>query len=744
MIYLGILITTGGDAILRKSISLSDVEMTRGVEHANKAHDRPSYMANEHEQDKFSMVQPFYADGAAENPSGCSTNAGITGSDETGQSSSEVSPITSRSQININIEPKENITYEESNTRSPKGSNPHGDGAPILGFRRRIQSTPKVGQRNYSTGSAAVIDGTAILSELKQLENGKFTGLYKVLATEEMLLRAYRKIKSKPGNMTSGSDNVTLDGFSMKTIQEIITSLKDETFVFKPVRREFIPKKNGKMRPLGVPSPRDKIVQEAMRILLEIVYEPIFCDSSHGFRPKRGCHSALKEISTWNGHTWCIEGGIKGFFDNVDHHILEQLLCKKIQDQQFIDLYWKLVKAGYVEKGNYFDSPLGVPQGGIVSPILSNIYLHELDIWIEKYTDQTLRYYIKSISKVNPKIVKYSTKLSELGAQYHLYKDKEILKEIKALRKERNDIPSRIRTGVRIKYTRYADDWIVGMIGPKDLAISFKNEISTFLETQLKITLSPEKTKISHFGEDRIKFLGALLSIPNPTHNKVVIRNSIRGKVFARVNHTRMNFNLPLQDILNKLADAGFLKNYKIGGKLTTNAITKWIFLDHRTILLRYNAIVNGLLNYYSFADNFSEFHTIINFILRHSCAKTLARKFRLNGRKAAFEKFGEHLSSTEEGKLKAIKFKMLETYAKTRKFNAEDIWINPFDVLKWRLETHSGLSETCWVCGSEEDIEMHHVKHLRKGFDPNQKGFTQINYVFLKPKTNSGMPTLP
>jgi hypothetical protein len=341
---------------------------------------------------------------------------------------------------------------------------------------------------------------------------------------------------------------------------------------------------------------------------------------------------------------------------------------------------------------------------------------------MEQFTDMTLRYYNKSISKVNPKIVKYSNQLSKLAAEYHETKDKDTLKEIRALRVERNKIPSRIRTGLGIKYVRYADDWIIGIIGPKQIAYKFQKAIAEFLDKELKITLSPEKTKISHFQEDKIKFLGTYLSIPDPSEKKVVIRHRAEGKIPVKANHTRMNLTMPTQEILRKLAEAGFLKDYEPDKPLVPKAIPRWIFLDHRSIILRYNAIVNGYLNYYSFVENLSDFHTIINYALRHSCAKTIARKLRLNGRKGTFEKFGPKLTAPEVGKLRATDFKMLENYNKTRTFKAVDVWLNPLDVLKWRLETISDLQNLAGYVGLRRISKCTMLNTCEKGLKKIKK----------------------
>lgn len=197
-------------------------------------------------------------------------------------------------------------------------------------------------------------------------------------------MRAYQKIHAKQGNMTPGTDGTTIDGFSRKQISQLIELLKWERYQPKPVRRTYIPKKNGKMRPLGIPAFADKLVQEVVRQILEAIYEPIFSDNSHGFRPNRSCHTALYQIkSTCRGTNWVIEGDITGCFDHIDHEILLKILLKKIDDGRFLELIWKFLKAGYLEFNQKYNSLSGTPQGGIISPILANIYLHEFDKFME-------------------------------------------------------------------------------------------------------------------------------------------------------------------------------------------------------------------------------------------------------------------------------------------------------------------------------------------------------------------------
>ena len=211
-------------------------------------------------------------------------------------------------------------------------------------------------------------------------KDGVFTRLYRYLLREDIYYAAYQKLYANRGATTKGINNDTADGFSEKYVQTLIQELKEGTYRANPVRREYIPKKNGKMRPLGIPSFRDKLLQEVVRMILEAIYEPVFDSHSHGFRPNRSCHTALRQISSeFTGITWFIEGDIKGCFDNIDHEVLISILGRKIKDSKFLNIIRQFLKAGYVENWEYNKTYSGTPQGGICSPILANIYLNELD-----------------------------------------------------------------------------------------------------------------------------------------------------------------------------------------------------------------------------------------------------------------------------------------------------------------------------------------------------------------------------
>lgn len=253
--------------------------------------------------------------------------------------------------------------------------------------------------------------GLARIEKIRELnetrENWVNNDLYKLLFDKDLLIAAYESIKSKQGNMTQGVTGTTLDGFSIREVEKIISKLRDESFTFSPARRVLIPKGNGKSRPLGIAPPTEKVVQKAMEIILSAIYEPNFSEHSHGFRPNRGCHTALKEIkNTWTGTVWFVEGDIKSYFDEIDHHKLIGILRKKISDERFINLIWKSLRAGFMithgeskkdnpqrltsKKGLYFrNTNQGTPQGSILSPILANIFLHEFDRKVDSWCEES-------------------------------------------------------------------------------------------------------------------------------------------------------------------------------------------------------------------------------------------------------------------------------------------------------------------------------------------------------------------
>ncbi|MFL5913030.1 MAG: reverse transcriptase/maturase family protein [Gaiellaceae bacterium] len=327
--------------------------------------------------------------------------------------------------------------------------------------------------------------------------------LYRQLFNEQLFLMAYGRIYANEGAMTPGADGKTPDGMSLDTIREIITRLRAERYRFAPVRRVYIPKKNGTLRPLGLPAWSDKLVGEVVRLLLEAYYEPRFSARSHGFRSGRGCHSALDEIaSTWTGTTWFIEGDIADCFGSLDHEVMLTILAERIHDKRFLRLVGDMLRAGYLEDWTWHASYSGVPQGGVVSPILSNIYLDRLDTFVEQnmvpaWTRGDVRRRSREYGNVTAKIGYWRRKGD---------RDK-----VSALRRLQQSIPSvdvHDPDYRRLRYIRYADDHLLGFAGTKAEAEQIRNQLAAFLRDELKLELSTEKTLITHARTHKARFLG--------------------------------------------------------------------------------------------------------------------------------------------------------------------------------------------------------------------------------------------
>jgi group II intron reverse transcriptase/maturase len=327
--------------------------------------------------------------------------------------------------------------------------------------------------------------------------------VYRQLYNPDMYLRSYTKLYKNDGAMTPGTTEETVDGMSTEKIAKMIAAIRYERWQWTPVRRVLIDKPKGGKRPLGMPVWSDKVVQDVVRSILEAYYEPQFSEHSHGFRPKRGCQTALTEIQNfWLGTKWFIEGDIKGCFDNIDHHILMNILRENIQDNRFLRLIEGALKAGYCEEWTYHPSLSGSPQGGIVSPILSNIYMDRLD----KFTEETL-IPVYTRGKLREPNGIYRQKV----AQAYYFRKKGDRERAEKIRREMQQLPSVDPIDPeykRLRYIRYADDFLLGFIGPMTEAEEIKERIATFLGTALKLTLSAEKTLITHAHTGRARFLG--------------------------------------------------------------------------------------------------------------------------------------------------------------------------------------------------------------------------------------------
>jgi group II intron reverse transcriptase/maturase len=540
--------------------------------------------------------------------------------------------------------------------------------------------------------------------------------IYRLMYKEDLYIVAYERIKSKPGNMTPGTDEETLDGFSLEVIREIIQEMKTEQFRFKPVRQQFIPKPNGKMRKLGIPCVRDKIVQEVMRMILEAIYDspydPYFSDASHGFRPNHSCHTALQEIrGKWVATNWWIEGDIRACFDELDHHILVTILQKKIQDQRFLNLIWKLLDAGYMDlHGVKKGSLIGSPQGSLVSPILANAYLHELDEFVEGLRTKLEKGKKKRRNLAYLRLLKKKRRMAARG-ETKTKEFKQVVTQMRALPSKQVDDPEFIR----IRYLRYADDWLVGICGSHTLAEEIKEEIKSFLRDHLKLTLSEEKTHITNARTEEAFFLGTTLKMGNGGNAKVTLQTTQAGKTFKRRStgwETVMNASL--QKLLKRLNDRGFC------GK-TGEPISKggWTCLDADQIVNLYSAVNRGIQNYYRFADNWAQLSRV-QYILELSLAKTLAQKFKISVPKV-YKRFGKGFTIAIKGKGgkedRKVSFYLNHDWTKKRDaFQSGKIPNIDLVQTAARMKTRSKLGKPCCICGENAgQIVMHHVRHIRK-----------------------------
>jgi group II intron reverse transcriptase/maturase len=536
--------------------------------------------------------------------------------------------------------------------------------------------------------------------------------IYRQLYNRDLYLRAYSRLYRNDGAMTPGATSETVDGMALAKIDTIITVLREERYQWTPVRRTMIPKKSGKLRALGLPTWSDKLLQEVIRSILEAYYEPQFSQHSHGFRPGRGCHTALDEITRrWRGVKWYVEGDISRCFDSLDHQVMLSILREKLHDNRFLRLLTNLFKAGYLEDWKYHATLSGVPQGGVVSPVLSNIYLDRLDKFVEQVLLPTYNYGDRR--RPNPPYMA----LLNAARRRRIAGERE---EARKLRQEAQQMPARDPDDPdfrRLWYLRYADDWLLGFSGPREEAEQIKVQLSEFLRDELKLELSQEKTLITNARSEAARFLGYEIvnQDADDKHCRKVKRRCINGVPGLKV---------PVDVIREKCS------KYMRRGKPIhrPERLNDTAF----SIIAQYQAEYRGVVQYYLKAFNV---HRLWRFhrVMKLSLAKTLSNKHRISVRKV-IRKY-QTTVPTPHGSLKALeivvrrgenKEPLVARFGGIELRRQKDAIVNdrpPEVYSSLRSEiVQRLLADQCELCGSENNCEVHHVRKLADLDRPGQR----------------------
>lgn len=562
---------------------------------------------------------------------------------------------------------------------------------------------------------------TEILARISQnsLANKEevFTKLYRYLLRPDIYFVAYKNLYANSGAATKGVNEDTADGFSEAKIDSIIKALADETYQPMPVRRTYIQKKNNrkKLRPLGIPTFTEKLVQEVLRMILEAVYEPIFLDVSHGFRPKRSCHTALKQLRReFNGTRWFVEGDIKGCFDNIDHAVLVGLLNNKIKDARITKLIYKFLKAGYLEDWQYHKTYSGTPQGGIISPLLANIYLHELDKFVMKLKSE---FDTPRVGQITPEYRELHNEIKRLSHRLTKVTCEEremVLAEYKPKRQKLMTIPCTAQTDKKLKYVRYADDFLIAVKGNREDCQWIKSKLAEFIGDTLKMELSEDKTLITHSSKCA-RFLGYDVRV----RRSGKIKRGGPGHVKMRTLNGGVELLVPLNDKIRQFVFTKGVAIQKEDGSMFPVHRKYLIGLTDLEIVSVYNAELRGICNYYGMASNFCKLHYFA-YLMEYSCLKTLASKHKTSLSKI-IDKFNDGTGKwgvPYETKL-GNKRRYFANYADCKgKGSATDYISNAAVVYGYAVNTLENRlkAKVCELCGTTESnhYEVHHINKLK------------------------------
>lgn len=431
----------------------------------------------------------------------------------------------------------------------------------------------------------------------------KFDRLLRLIADRSWLAEAARITLASSGARTPGVDGIDKEMME-GNLQHELATMHDELLAGSyqplPARRVYIPKSNGKLRPLGIPSLRDRIVQRAMLMAMEPIWESDFHAASYGFRPARSVHHAIRTVKLQlldggvqsTSGRWVIEGDLASYFDTVHHRLLMKGIRKRIADQRFLALLWKFIKAGSVDRGLFRAASEGVPQGGVISPLLSNIMLHEFDMWMET-------------NYLNKKIRK-----DRWAWNFGILKQRPI-----AVRESRQWKPA-------ISYCRYADDFLLVVKGTKAHAEAVRAACREFLEGKLKLTLNMEKTHITHV-DDGFVFLG----------HRIIRKRGPRGRM-------RPVTTIPWEKY------RGFAE--KLVKQLSGNYSRNWIDLVESL-----NRQLAGWATFYQYTDYTATLFSRLDRTIFWKLGYWLARKYRRGFRSLMCD----HVKAPEQGRAKTWVF---------------------------------------------------------------------------------------
>lgn len=615
--------------------------------------------------------------------------------------------------------PKPDTQGTEVNLAQPKPKQGAGQRAFIVG--RTGKPVLAYGIRQYATEGKQVQTGRASNSAMIQTPKGggavalkalhiqaiknkdkAFKGLIYIIAHPDTLILAYEQIKSKPGNITRGTNPKTLDGISMDFIHKTSKCLLDGQYKFTPVQEVLIPKPGtSKKLPLKVANPREKLVQKAIELVLRVVYDCTFYNSSHGFRMGKGCHTALKYIDQkFKGVVWFIEADITKCFDTIPHSQLMQVLRKKVQCEKTQTLILSSLKAGHIQMGGTsVKSQLGTPQRSILSPLICNIYMHEFDTFMDILISSFNR------GKKRKVLPRYNNLIDKLKKVKTAEEKQELREQCHQLPRQ-NPMDSNFK---RLSYVRYADDFLIGVIGSCAEAKEIMLKVSNFLKESMHLKLNHGKTKLTHARKDTAHFLATDISWNSNIDKKVVMRKScgVQSRKKVRV-QSRIHQNRPIPQLIKKLVARKFYKWAPGGNRVIPMGLNCMVNFHHADILKYYNAVVRGLMNYYSFVDNINALRSIVEY-QRYSCRRTQRKKFKLRTMAAIFKKLGKNLTC----KKTKTSFYRPSNYFRTREFKVGNITQKRLEKSWANKLTHSYQGKTCIICGSFQ-VQMDHQRGIK------------------------------